>query len=259
VGYLRLQIAIAAVAAAALAASLTLAPGALAARKGGHGRTTLTVAHGLTTQEAPVDDLVAVDRIPPSVFLRGPLEGAVYVLDQKVLADYECQDDPDGAGIFICDGNVASGEAVDTASVGTKRFTVHASDLALNTSSTTAVYQVIYNFGGFLAPVQDPPAVNEVRAGRTVPVKFSLNGFQGAGVLADGYPQVAQVECGAGEEPDHGEPAGAGGRPELVYRARSDRYRFLWRTERSWAGGCRQLILKLDDGLVRRAEFAFLP
>jgi hypothetical protein len=259
VGYRRLQIAIAALAVAAVAVSLTLVPSALGARKGGHDRTRLKVTHGLTTQEQSVDDVVAVDEVPPSVFLRSPLEGAVYALGEEVLADYECQDDPDGAGIFTCEGDVAAGRAVDTASVGAHRFRVHASDLALNTASTTAVYQVIYNFGGFLAPVEDPPAVNRVRAGRVVPVKFSLNGFQGAGVLAEDYPQVAEVECGAGERPERGEPARSGARSELVYHARSDRYRFLWRTERSWAGGCRQLLLKLDDGLVRRAEFAFVP
>lgn len=244
---------------APLAVSLTLVPRALGASKGGHSRTTLTVTHGLTTQDPSVDDVVAADQIPPSIVLRTPLDGAMYVLDQQVLADYECQDDPEGAGIFTCEGDVASGRAVDTASVGSKRFTVHASDLALNASATSAVYQVIYNFGGFLAPVENPPAVNQVRAGRTVPVKFSLNGFQGAGVLAEGYPEVARVACGAEEEPEHGEPVRSGGRSELVYHPRSDRYRFLWRTERSWAGGCRQLLFKLDDGLVRRAEFAFVP
>ena len=45
---------------------------------------------------------------------------------------------------------------------------------------------------------------------------------------------------------------------ELAYRKRKARYLFLWRTERDWAGSCRQFMLTLDDGTVRRADFAFL-
>ena len=35
-------------------------------------------------------------------------------------------------------------------------------------------------------------------------------------------------------------------------------YRFLWKTENRWAGGCRQLILKLDDGTLHRVEVQFV-
>jgi hypothetical protein len=32
---------------------------------------------------------------------------------------------------------------------------------------------------------------------------------------------------------------------------------FLLKTEKSWAGGCRQLVLKLDDGTLHRVDFQF--
>jgi hypothetical protein len=32
----------------------------------------------------------------------------------------------------------------------------------------------------------------------------------------------------------------------------------LWKTQRKWAGGCREFTLKLDDGSVHTAEFQFL-
>ena len=32
---------------------------------------------------------------------------------------------------------------------------------------------------------------------------------------------------------------------------------FLWKTEKNWAGGCRQLVLKLDDGTVHRVNVQF--
>ena len=31
----------------------------------------------------------------------------------------------------------------------------------------------------------------------------------------------------------------------------------LWKTERKWAGSCREFALKLDDGSVHTAEFEF--
>jgi hypothetical protein len=36
------------------------------------------------------------------------------------------------------------------------------------------------------------------------------------------------------------------------------RYRFVRKTEREWAGGCRQFMLRLDDGTIRRADFRFV-
>ena len=68
--------------------------------------------------------------------------------------------------------------------------------------------------------------------------------------------EVAEVECGAGEEPVAGEPARLG-RP-VTYRERRGVYRFAWRTERSWADSCRQLLVKLDDDSVQRANFRFV-
>jgi hypothetical protein len=39
--------------------------------------------------------------------------------------------------------------------------------------------------------------------------------------------------------------------------ARTDTYVYVWKTDRSWANTCRQLIVKLDDGSVHRANFQF--
>ena len=33
---------------------------------------------------------------------------------------------------------------------------------------------------------------------------------------------------------------------------------FLWKTEKNWAGGCRQLVLKLDDGTFHRVDVQFV-
>ena len=38
--------------------------------------------------------------------------------------------------------------------------------------------------------------MNQVKAGSSIPVKFSLSGNQGLGILAAGYPASQRVDCG---------------------------------------------------------------
>ena len=198
-----------------------------------------------------------VDRTPPAIFLRAPLDDAVYLLGQAVTADYECADEPGGSGIASCVGEVPDGAPVDTSVVGDHAFDVIAADVAGGTASASNHYRVVYDFR-FRRPTRAPPAVNRARAGRVVAVRFSLNGFHGRDVLAPGSPQVAEVECGAGAQPAAGAPARlVGDRPPLRWSRRARSYLLLWKTRRSWAGGCRQFLLGLADGSVHRAEFRF--
>jgi hypothetical protein len=37
----------------------------------------------------------------------------------------------------------------------------------------------------------------------------------------------------------------------------SDRYKYVWKTEKRWSQTCRQLVLGLKDGTFRRANFYF--
>jgi hypothetical protein len=201
--------------------------------------------------------VVPVDIMPPAIQILSPLDGAVYLLDEEVWADYTCTDG--GTGVATCAGPVADGGRVDTSAVGPHEFTVNATDNAGNAGSATARFRVVYDFEAFLWPVRNRPKVNTWPAGLPVPIRFELGGNQGLDVIEDGWPQVAVVGCDFGEEPEAGEPAR---HPrwfrELVYRRRKQRYVFLWKTDRRWAGTCRQFMLKLKDGTVRRADFRFV-
>jgi hypothetical protein len=202
--------------------------------------------------------VVASDLVAPTISLLTPLDGAVYLLDQEVPADYSCADDG-GSGLLSCTGPVADGALLDTGAVGPREFTVTAADGAGNTASATARYRVIYDFEAFLWPVRNRPRVNTWVAGSSVPIRFELGGNQGVDVIEDGWPQVAVVGCDFTAEPEAGEPAR---HPrwfrELVYRRSKKRYAMVWQTERRWAGSCRQFMLKLKDGTVRRADFKFV-
>jgi probable HAF family extracellular repeat protein len=113
-----------------------------------------------------------------------------------------------------------------------------------------------YDFSGFFAPVDNPPTVNTVNAGRAIPVKFSLSGDQGLGVIEEGYPKSQQVPCDAADPVDGIEETTTAGASGLTYDAASDEYTYVWKTDKAWTG-CRQLVLKLDDGTVHRANFNF--
>ena len=73
----------------------------------------------------------------PSITLTTPPEGAVYATATAVPADYACA----GVNVSQCTGDVANGAAIDTATAGSKTFTVNSTD-DNGTSSVTHNYTV---------------------------------------------------------------------------------------------------------------------
>lgn len=196
-----------------------------------------------------------VDRAAPEITLASPADGAVYGFGDRVLADYSCADQPGGSGVASCTGTVAQGESIDTSSFGTHTFEVRATDGAGNAATKTVTYSVVYDFDGFFWPVRNPPGVTRWKAGVPVPVRFSLNGFRGPRPEADGYPRTSR--CGGGDVELVARASQSKKKPAFEYDKRSDRYVMLWKTDRKWAGSCRDFVLKLDDGSVHTARFEF--
>jgi uncharacterized delta-60 repeat protein len=114
-----------------------------------------------------------------------------------------------------------------------------------------------YRFDGFFAPVDNAPVVNLVKAGSAIPVKFSLNGNQGLDIFAPGSPASQPIACADGAALDDVEETLTVGGSSLTYDAATDRYTYVWKTERSWANACRQLIVTLSDGTTQVANFRF--
>jgi hypothetical protein len=195
-----------------------------------------------------------VDRAAPDITLSSPADGAVYGLGDRVLADYSCADQPGGSGVATCTGTVANGAPVDTSSFGSHTFEVHATDAAGNPSTKTVTYSVAYDFDGFFWPVKNPPGLTKWKAGLPVPVRFSLGGFRGARPEADGYPR--SVRCGGGDI-QVARASQDKKKPSFEYDRRSGKYGMLWKTDKKWAGSCRDFVLRLDDGSVHTARFEF--
>jgi hypothetical protein len=147
-----------------------------------------------------------------------------------------------------CFGPVADGDPIDTRSPGMFEFRVFAADQAGNPVYKSAWYRVVYPFNGFAAPIANG-ALNDLRAGDSVPLKFSLGANYGLDVVTDAAQQ--QIDCGS--RAPIGATAAAGG--TLTYNASQDRYLYNWSSQKAWAGTCRSVTLSLRDGTRHAADF----
>ena len=102
----------------------------------------------------------------------------------------------------------------------------------------------------FLSPVDNPPTVNVVKAGNTVPIKFSLGGNFGLGIL-DGTPIAVPYDCESGVPTDPVEETSTAN-SGLVFV--NGVYQYNWKSPKS-ARGCFTFQLALDDGTVHIALF----
>jgi hypothetical protein len=197
------------------------------------------------------------DSTAPTITISSPTDGAVYLLGQSVAASYACQDEQGGSGLASCTGTVATGTSIDTASVGSHTFSVQAADNAGNTASKSVSYQVVYNWSGFFQPIDNLPTVNSVKAGSAIPVTFSLGDDYGLSIFAAGYPKVQQAACASGAATDEVEQTITVGASGLSYDAATEQYSYTWKTDKKWAGTCRQLVVRLIDGSEHSASFQF--
>jgi hypothetical protein len=192
---------------------------------------------------APFDDGAAGDNQGSAyVFVRS---GGVWSEQQKLLASDAAVADRFGDSVAISGETVVVGAPFDDGAAG------------IDQGSAYVFGPVPFNFSGFFPPVDNPPTVNVVNAGRAIPVKFSLSGDQGLDIFAEGFPVSQQIACDDGAPVNEIEQTVTAGESSLSYDAESDTYTYVWKTEDSWAGTCRQLILRLNDGSERVAYFKF--
>ena len=151
------------------------------------------------------------------------------------------------------------GTSVTLASIGT--CTVAADQLGnsdyQDAAEITQSFAVVYAFSGFFAPVDGPPTLNSVNAGRTVPMKFSLHGNWGLSILAGGSPTSFPIPCSTTSPISVLVPDAVTVSTVLQYDATADQYIFAWKTDKSWAGSCREIVFILADGTSHAALFQF--
>ena len=89
------------------------------------------------------------------------------------------------------------------------------------------------------------------------PIRFSLGGDRGLSILAAGNPRSVNIVCSTGTPVNAVEETSAVGSSGLTYDPGTGLYTYLWKTDRAWAGTCRQFVLKLVDGTEHYADFQF--
>src|SRR6266498_3967425 len=171
--------------------------------------------------------------------------GGVWSQQQKLEASDAALGDQFGFSVAVSAWTVEVGAHDDSGAAGRLQ------------GSAYVFGPVPFDFSGFFPPVDNPPAVNVVNAGRAIPVKFSLSGDKGLNIFAAGFPVSQQIACGDGAPESEIEQTVTAGGSSLSYDAESDTYTYVWKTEKSWAGTCRQLIVRLNDGSERVAFFKF--
>jgi len=181
-----------------------------------------------------------VDQNPPQITITSPTDGAAYDVGDQITPAFTCHDDVDGSNV------PCKASALDT-TLGTHVFRVDSVDSAGNASFAMSTYSVRYPFDGFYSPLVPEPAVASTRAGGTVPVKFSLGGDRGLDIVG----RAAWRPCGV----TTGDSSTAIG--SLGYSPGPGRYTFMWQSDKSWAGSCREFVLVLRDGTTHSAFVGF--
>ncbi|MDQ6423638.1 DUF4082 domain-containing protein [Paenibacillus sp. LHD-117] len=126
-----------------------------------------------TTVTVTIDN---IDKTAPVIDIVSPTNGT-YILNQNVVANWTASDT--GSGVQTVSADKLNGEKINTNTAGTHTFTLTASDYAGNTTTKVVTYKVVYDFSGFLQPINSDVS-SVFKQGSTVPVKFQLKDANGA-------------------------------------------------------------------------------
>ena len=194
----------------------------------------------------------SVDAAAPVVSLACPT--APVVKGSTAYATWTASDE--GSGL----ATAASGQiALDTSAVGSHGVVAPAGTAVDNVGHPSPAtkacgYSVVYDFRGFFRPV-DMDDVNVAKAGSSIPIKFSLSGYQGMDIIAAGSPTFTIT--GTSVNGDDIEQTVTAGGSSLSYDPIADQYVYVWKTDKAWAGKSGTFALKLADGTVHTARFSF--
>jgi uncharacterized repeat protein (TIGR01451 family) len=223
------------------------------------GQTTLTYSatdsHGNTGTATQV--VTVIDNTPPAISC--PVNITVY-LPLHTSATSMAVSYTAPVGTDNCGSTTAQTAGLPSGAqfpVGTTTNTYKVTDASGNTASCSFNVTVLYDFTGFFSPVDNLPTLNSVNAGRAIPVKFSLSGDKGLNIFPVGSPASGVIPCDASAPVVDLTETLTAGNSSLSYSAGGEQYNYVWKTESSWAGTCRQLVLTLNDGTTHRANFKF--
>jgi hypothetical protein len=125
----------------------------------------------------------AADPEGPQVELASPVEGAVFYQGQHVQAAWGCFPGTLGWPVITCQGDLPLGDYLDTSSVGTHTFTVHAVDYAGAETTVTHTYTV-FDVIPPSATITTPAAGAEYPLGAKLYASYTCDdGAGGSGII----------------------------------------------------------------------------
>lgn len=125
---------------------------------------------------------VNIDRVAPVITITTPANEGSYLFNSSVAANFSTSDVLSGLDASTQTSTTAQGGNINTASVGSKAFTVSVTDKAGNPATKTSNYNVIYAPAGptcgvaghiILQPVNTDGS-SVFKKGSTVPAKFRV-------------------------------------------------------------------------------------
>jgi hypothetical protein len=219
--------------------------------QGAHSVVARDLSNGSSTSVSFFTDSVA-----PGITITAPTARS-YMAGRVPPPTFACTDPGPASGV---QPGACVQQGYGTA-VGSHTMVVTGTDAAGNVGTAQVTYTVsqTYSFDGFYAPVDNPPVVNKVKAGSTVPVKFRLLDSTNAEVTDPSKIKSvtsSAIACSASAATDQIEEVAPATAPAgLTYDAVNQQFQYNWRTDKVWAGTCRRLVVTAVDGTTRAALF----
>jgi serine protease AprX len=139
---------------------------------------------------------------------------------------------------------------VDFTPEDTANYTNASKDVTIN---------VVFNFSGFLQPVDNLPVLNTANSGQAIPLKWRVTDVYGNPVtdISNVVVTAQSFACLLGATPDQIEEYAAGNSGFL--NLGNGYYQFNWKTPKTYASSCKTMKLDLGEGLglERTAIFQF--
>jgi hypothetical protein len=119
---------------------------------------------------------VYIDNTSPQIIIYSPVNGSIYRVNQKLIANWSVSDNTSGIATAI--GTYPNGTIINTKNVGTKIFSVSATDNAGNNVTKNVTYYIQHKFNGYNNPIKmDGSTI--FKQGSIVPINFNLTDANG--------------------------------------------------------------------------------